>query len=432
MAIPPGNTIRGVASWPYRLYLSAQATSMVGTSMSTATIYWLTIHVADGKAIILSILVAAQFFPILLLGRLAGALVTRYPAVRVLTVTQSAQAIGGLSLGVPLLAGWIAVWYLWAVSFATGCAIAIDVTARPMFMLDLVGPGELRRGSSLYAAFTGLAKIAGPALAGVIIATIGESISFIADAASFLPVIVVLTVLRGNFHATKPARSAVDPKLRRITWIFTLPKQVRVAVFAAFLIGGFGYQFEITNPLMATDVFHLSPTGFGLLGTCIACGGIAGSYISSRRADPSHREFLAWAGMFGIVELLVALASAAWAYDIGMVFIGAATALFGSTTMVFIQKSTAEDKRSHAVSAYNTAYMGFVPVGAFVIAGLSAFAGTRLSLALPGILIMAYAIFSLSATRRPSRQNCSPTCTTDAAPKSSSATSTQFSSLGGI
>lgn len=82
-----GSAIRGIASWPYRLYLSAQATSMVGTSMGTATIYWLTIHVAGGRGVILSVLVEAQFLPILLLGRLAGALVTRYPAVRVLTAT---------------------------------------------------------------------------------------------------------------------------------------------------------------------------------------------------------------------------------------------------------------------------------------------------------------------------------------------------------
>lgn len=273
-----------------------------------------------------------------------------------------------------------------------------------MFMLDLVGPDELRRGSSLYATFTGLAKIARPAPAGVIIETVGESASFIADAAPFLPVIAVLTVLRGNFLAAKPARSPRDLSQRRITWTFTLPRQVRVAVFAAFLIGGFGYQFEVTNPLMATDVFHLSSTGFGLLGTCIACGGIAGSYVSSRRADSSHREFLAWAGMFGAAELLVAFAPAAWVYDIGMVFIGAATALFGSTTTVFIQKSTAESKRAYSVSAYNTAYMGFVPAGAFVIAGLSAFAGSRMSLALPGVLIAAYAILSLGATRRPARQ----------------------------
>lgn len=404
MAIPIDNAIRGIASWPYRLYLSAQATSMVGTSMGTATIYWLAIHVAGGRAIVLSVLVAAQFLPILLLGRLAGALVTRYPAVRVLTVTQSAQSIGGLALGVPLLTGWVTVWYLWVVSFAIGCAVAIDVTARPMFMLDLVGPDELRKGSSLYAAFTGLAKIAGPALAGVIIASVGESASFIADAASFLPVIVVLAVLRGKFHVTKLATPPGDLGQRRITWIFALPKQVKAAVFAALLIGGFGYQFEVTNPLMATDVFHLSSTGFGLLGTCIACGGIAGSYISSRRADPSHREFLAWAGMFGAVELLVSFAPTAWAYDIGMVFIGAATALFGSTAMVFIQKSTTESKRVYAVSAYNTAYMGFVPAGAFVIAGLSAFAGSRMSLALPGVLISAYAIFSFSAARCPARQ----------------------------
>jgi MFS family permease len=371
--------------------------SMIGTSMGTATVYWLTIHVGDGKAIILSVLVAAQFLPILLLGRWAGILVTRYPAVRVLAVTQTAQSIGALTLGVPLLAGWVTVWYLWTISFAIGCAVAIDVTARPMFMLDLVGQNELRRGSSLYSAFTGLAKIGGPALAGVIIATVGEAAAFLADAISFLPVIAVLIAVRARFHDTEPSKSLSSLSRRRLAWIFSLPKQVRVALVAAFLIGGFGYQFEVTNPLMATKVFHLSSTGFGLLGTSIACGGIAGSYLSSRRGDPSRREFLTWAGMFGAVEILAAFAPTVWSYNIGMVLIGAATALFGSTAMVFIQKSTAEGERAYAVSAYNTAYMGFVPAGAFVIAGLSSFAGSRISLALPGFLVIAFAVSVLGA-----------------------------------
>jgi MFS family permease len=381
---------------------------MIGTSMGNATIYWLTIHVANGKAVILSVLVAAQFLPILIFSRKAGHLMTRHAAARVLVVTQAAQALGALGFGIPLLFGWIAVWYLWLVSFMIGCAVAVDVTARQMFMLDLVGPAELRKGSSLYSTFTGLAKIIGPALAGILIATIGESAAFLANAASFLPVIAVLITIGGKLNQSTPSAPSPAVARRRLTWIFALPNQILVAVASAFLIGGFGYQFEVTNPLMATGVFHLNSTGFGLLGTCMACGGIAGSYLSSRRPDPGNQEFVVWAGVFGGVEIIAAFASVAWFYDVTMALIGAATALFGSSAMVFVQQATPEGERAYAVSAYNTAYMGFVPVGAFVIAGLSALAGSRLSLAVPGFLILIFVILILGGETFRQRKRMSP------------------------
>jgi len=128
--------------------------------------YWLTLHIARGNAVVLSVLVAAQFLPMLPFGRRAGTIVVRHRPVRVVIVTQSAQAAGSLALGLPLLAGWMPVWYLWVLSFVVGSVQAVDVPARQMFLRDLVGDAELRRGSSLYAAVTGMAKIAGPAWPG--------------------------------------------------------------------------------------------------------------------------------------------------------------------------------------------------------------------------------------------------------------------------
>lgn len=141
----------------------------MGTMMTYTALYWLTLHLAHGSAVELAIVVAAQFLPMLVFSRHAGSIVARHRAVRVVLVTQPALAGGSLAMGLPLLAGWMPVWYLWVLSFVVGCVQTVDVPARQMFMLDLVGEEELRRGSSLYAAVTGMAKIAGPALAGIII-----------------------------------------------------------------------------------------------------------------------------------------------------------------------------------------------------------------------------------------------------------------------
>ena len=157
----------------------------------------------------------------------------------------------------------------------------------------------------------------------------------------------------------------------------------------ALLVGGFGLQFAVTNPLMATRVFHLGAFGFGLFGTFMAVGGIAGNYYSSRRKDPGQREFLAWALVFGAAECLAAVMPAAWAYDAVMVVIGAATQLFAGSATVYIQQATPAAQQGLALSAFNAGFIGFVPAGAFAVAAIASAAGTRWALIVPGLAILA-------------------------------------------
>src|SRR5439155_22744984 len=133
-----------------------------------------------------------------------------------------------------------------------GCVQCVDLPARQTFMLDLTGQAELRRGSSLYAMVTGLARIAGPGVAGIVIAATGETAVFFVDAASFLGVIAVFAWLAGTTGQQDPEASAEAPKPRRLRWLAELPGGVRAAAAMALLVGGFGYQFAVTNPLMAS------------------------------------------------------------------------------------------------------------------------------------------------------------------------------------
>ena len=133
---------------------------------------------------------------------------------------------------------------------------------------------------------------------------------------------------------------------RRFRWLLDLPRGIQVAAGMALLIGRFGIQFEVTNPLMATRVFHLGSLGFGLLGTFMAAGGIVGNFYSSRRRDPDSAEFLAWAVLFGAAEAVAAVMPAVWAYDALMVVIGAAIQLFAVSAIVYVQKSAPSAARS--------------------------------------------------------------------------------------
>jgi MFS family permease len=380
--------VTGISGVPYRWYVAAQCVSLVGTTMTLAGLYWLAVQVTHGNGLFLSTVVALQFLPVLLFSRRTGVLVSRFRPARLLMITQSLLLAGSLGYAIPLFAGWMAPWYLCLLTFTLGFVTTVDVPARQMFMLDLVGGDQLRRGMSLYGTFTGLAKIIGPSLAGVIIAVKGEGAVFAADSASFLFVIFVLVRFAGDIGhraETSPGRTP-----RRFRWVLDLPVRIQLIAGLALLFGGFGYQFEVTNPLMATEVFHLGSAGYGIMGTCIAIGGILGNFYSSRRPDPGIPEILAWTSLFGLAEAAAAIMGSPWGYDLFMLLIGIATSLFASSSTVYIQRTAPEESRGNSLAAYNAGFMGFVPAGAFVVAAIASSAGVRWALIGPGLAMIAF------------------------------------------
>jgi MFS family permease len=395
-------TASRVRSPEFRWLVSVQTISMVGNTMTNTALFWLAIHLSGGHALGLAAVSAAQFLPTLVLSRRAGLLAIRYPPARVLAVTTAAEALGALSIGLPLTAGWMTLWLLCLLSCGIGCAQTLGQPASQIFMLDLVGADQLRRGASISSLTTGTAKIAGPALAGVLITAIGTGPVFLADAASFSGVVAVMLWLA---RVVQPASNrAEDPAApaRRFRWVLNLPRRVQLTTAMALLIGGFGYQFEITNPLMATRVFHLSAVQFGILGTLMAIGGIAGSYYSSHRPSrPTGSEFAIWALAFGVAACTAAVMPVPWAYEAIMIIVGATITLFAITATVYIRQQTPAAQLGAALSAYNAAYIGFVPAGAFVVAAIAALAGVRWAIIAPGsaVAIFALAVLLLAPDR---------------------------------
>jgi hypothetical protein len=351
--------------------------------------------VPGGGATALAAIDAIMMAPMLVFSRRAGTFVASHRPRRILIGTQALQAVAVASIALIMLATPMTLGYLLPICFLIGSVQTVDVTARQMFMLDLVGDDSLRRGTSRYAAVTGLAKIAGPGMAGLIIAAAGERAVFFIDAISFLAVIAVLVRL-----ADSPGHvSTQAPGARRFRWLLDLPRGVRAAIVLALLVGGFGWQFAVTNPLMAKDVLHLGSAGFGLMGTSAAVGAVAGSVYSSQRRNPSRSEYAIWSLLFGLAEGGAAVMPAAWAYDLLLFLLGGTMQLFSVSATVYVQQTTPEGQRAHAISAYNAAFMGFVPAGAFLAAAIATTAGTRWALIGPGLVIAVSAGALLAAQR---------------------------------
>ena len=387
---------------------------MVGNTMTGTALFWLAIHLSGGHALGLAAVSTAQFLPMLVLSRRAGLLAVRYPAAWVLVVTTAAEGIGALSIGVPLIAGWMTLWLLCLLSCGIGCAQTLGLPAGQIFLLDLVGADQLRRAASISSMLTGISKIAGPALAGFLIEAAGTGRVFLVDAASFCGVVAVMIWLARVIQPAADRAADQAASARRFRWVLDLPRGVQLAAVMALLIGGFGYQFEITNPLMATRVFHLSAAQFGILGTLMAIGGIARSYYSSHRPSrPQRSEFAIWSLVFGTAACAAALMPVPWAYAATMVIVGGTITLFAITATVYIRQQAPPAKLGPSLSAYNTAFIGFVPAGAFCVAGISALAGVRWAILAPGIAVAVLAVAVLAlAPESAQRSESAPTTAT--------------------
>jgi MFS family permease len=410
-------TVNRVRTPEFRWLVSAQAVSMIGNAMTSTALFWLAIHLSDGHALGLAAVSVSQFLPMLVLSRRAGLVAVRHPAASVLVVTTAAEAAGAVSIGASLTAGWMTLWLLCLLSCGIGCAQTLGQPAGQIFLMDLVGADQLRRAASIISMITGISKIAGPALAGFLIAATGTGPVFLADGASFCGVVGVMIWL-ARVVQTPPDRAAGGAaSVRRFRWVLDLPRGIQLTAVMALLIGGFGYQFEITNPLMATRVFHLGAAEFGILGTLMAAGGIAGSYYSAHRPSQPHgSEFALWSLVFGIAACAAALMPVPWAYAATMVVVGATITLFAITATVYIRQQAPPAQLGAALSAYNTAYIGFVPAGAFCVAGIAALAGTRWAILAPAIAVVVAAVAMLTLGSKATQHPENPPASTDHSP----------------
>jgi MFS family permease len=307
-----------------------------------------------------------------------------------------------LLLALPLLLlDWANIWVICAAALLLGCVQVMDSPARQMFLRDLVGKDELRRGVGIYSTSLGMARIAGPALSGLLIAMAGEGVVFLVNAVSYLAVVAALIFIGRRpdalFTATDgTAATRID---RRGGWLRGLPPVIWPALILACLLGGFAYQFHVTGPLMVSTVFGDGSITYGIVGTCAAVGAVVGSFVSSVRAHPTAREFIAWAGLFGVAALAAAASPNPIWFGTALVVIGAATTLFTTTTVVFVQRETSDHKQGPALAAYNAAYLGFVPLGGIVVGVIATYGGVRWGIALPAVTLLLAAALAAGRLR---------------------------------
>jgi MFS family permease len=389
----------------FRLFLTGQFVSAIGTWMTFTATSWLVLTLTHSGAA-LGINSALAFGPVLILGPWGGVLADRFDKRRILTFTQTSSAIISLALAAIVFTDVVTLWMVFALSLAAGCVTSIDNPARQSFYVEMVGEEKLTNAVSLNsAAFTG-ARIIGPAVAGVLIATVGMAVCFLLDGISYAAVVAALLAMRpGEMHAQERTSRQRGHLIAGIRYVWSTD-ELRRPLLVMAVVFTFIFQWQILVPLLAERTFGAGAGEFGVLSAAAGIGSFVGAVIAANRsAPPSMRRLgLSLAGV-GVSMALVAFAPTLGVALALMVPVGFCAMTFMINGNTMLQLGSKPQARGRVMALYGAVFLGSTPIGAPLIGVLAGHLGARVAFLGCGVLAVAVGagvLWSRSGARRPS------------------------------
>ncbi|WP_028266556.1 MFS transporter [Arthrobacter sp. MA-N2] len=392
---------RALENRNYRLWASGALVSNIGTWMQRVAQDWLVLTVlTDHSGTAVGITTGLQFLPMLLLGPYGGVFADRYRKLVILRWTQSAMGLCGLLVGLLVLTGSAQLWQVYVAALCLGVTGAIDGPARQAFVSELVGQEHVANAVALNSASFNTARLTGPAIAGVLIAWIGTGPVFLLNAASFAAVIVSLWRIRPSaLFPAVPAGNGKHPVLEGFGYVSRRPDLILILCMVGIL-GAFGMNFPVTNALMSTTEFGMGPGEFGLLGSIMAVGTLAGALLAARRSGPRMRFLLGGAICLGFFTLVGSASPSFWFYAVSLIPVGIGSMTFLNSCNTSIQLSAEPQFRGRVLALYMAVMQGGTAVGAPLMGWIGTEFGARWAVAVGGTVVLLTALCSVIVVSR--------------------------------
>lgn len=386
----------------YRRYFAGQVVSISGNWVQTVAETWLVLRLT-GSATLVGVTAAAQFLPVLLAGAWGGVLADRMPKRRLLTVTQTLMALPALALFVLYESGSVAAWMVMALAFLRGSVNAADNPARQSFVVEMVGPDRVVNAVGLNSVLVQFARIAGPAVAGAVIALAGVGPCFLLNAASFGAMLVALRRMDpGELQPAPPAVRERGQLRAALRYVWRTPA-LRLPLAMMAVIGTLSFNFQVLLPLFADFTFHGTASAYAALTAAMAAGSVLGALVTSARRRVDGRLLVAAALLFGVLTLVAAGAPSLPLMLVALIPLGAAAVTFSAGVNSSLQLAAGAGMRGRVMSLYAVVFLGSTPIGGPLSGWLAGIAGPRAGLALGGVAAVATALAARAALERAAR-----------------------------
>ncbi|MCU1361104.1 MAG: transporter [Ilumatobacteraceae bacterium] len=383
----------------FRLYFIGQTISSIGSWTQTLAVTWLVLDITN-RSDRLGVAVALQFLPMLLLGAPAGVLADKIDNRRLLMATSTVSGLLAVTFGVVVGTGHVTIWWIYALTLMLGLVLAVERPAMQAILFQLVGSELLPSAVATSSTINSVSRLIGPAIAGVLIATVGVGTCFFINAASYLVVIGALIALRASELVARPMLGRAKGRLREgFAYVRTHPDVARPLLVMA-VVGTVAYNFQTTFPSMVRFGFD---RGAGSVGTALSVSAIGsilgGIYIAGVKPHPRRTLAIALAGL-GASCVALSVTPGFWPFVAMTIVVGFASASFQSVNTVVLQQATEPSMQGRVMALHQMAWFGSTPIGAVLMGWVIQISSPRVPFALGGLSALLCAVAVIS---RPSR-----------------------------
>ena len=382
-------TFSSLSNRNYRLYFTGQIISVSGTWMQRLAQAWLILSLTHNNGFALGVESALQFLPMLLFGAWGGVIADRFDKRRILLFTQVVAGVLALGLGVIVAVGAATVLLDYVFSVLLGLVNVIDNPARQTFVMEMVGRDELPNAVGLNSVVMNSSRAVGPAISGIVIATVGLAPCFFVNAASFLAVMVALWMMNGAALQKVETVPRAKGQLRegfRYVWS---ERTLRTPLVMMAVIGTLAFNFQVVIPLITTTTFGLGVGAIGGLTAAMGAGAVLGGLGAASRRGVSSRRLLVLTIAMGVSILMAAAAPTVATEAVALFVMGAASFAFIATANTTLQLTSRPEMRGRVMALYAIAFLGSTPVGSPIVGGICVLWGPRAGFALGGVAALA-------------------------------------------
>ena len=380
----------------YRLFFGGQLVSLTGTWMQSIAESWL-VYRLTGSSAMLGVAAFASQAPVLLFATIGGAVADRVDRHRIIVITQTLSMILPLALAALTLTGTVQVWHVLALAASLGVVNAFDIPARQAFIVDMVGRDDLMNAIALNSSMVNGARVVGPAVAGLLVAAVGEGWCFLLNGVSYLAVIAGLLMMDvPKRPKAGEQRSVLRDTIEGFRFVAgTAP--VLALLLLLGLVSLAGMPYAVLMPVFADQILHGGPRGLGLLMGATGLGALCGALSVAMRSGVSGlgRWVAVSAAAFGVSLALFSLSRTFWLSALLLVPVGASMMVEMASSNTLIQSMVPNALRGRVMAVYSIMFMGMAPLGALFAGSAAERLGAPKTVAIGGLIcVAASAVFA--------------------------------------
>jgi len=379
------STFRALKHRNYRLFFFGQIISLSGTWMQSVAQSWL-VYSLTGSVALLGLIGFAGQFPIFLLTAFGGAIADRYNRRNILIATQAAAMMTATVLAFLALSGLIEVWHLFALATISGIFNAFDIPARQSFVADMVGREDLLNAVALNSSVFNGARIIGPAIAGILVAAVGEGWCFFVNAVSYIAVLGGLLAMHFAPKIIRRTEGSAIEKIKEGFVFVARTKPIRSLMLLLGLVSLMGMPYAVLMPIFADEILHGGVRGLGILMGASGSGALVAALTLAAKKNLKGlgRWVAVSSGVFGVFLILFSLSETFWLSAALLVPIGFSMMLQMASSNTLVQAMVPDELRGRVMAVYSMMFMGMAPIGALLSGSAANYLGAPLTVAVGG------------------------------------------------